>query len=217
MSGFLSSPIEVIAAAPQGVETSLLVVPVFENDNPGAVAGLDAATGGEWSRALAACELTGKPFEFLVAPLRDGWAAPRVMFLGAGSAARFTHETASRLAAAAALLARQRRVTRIALVLRRGTGRAAEGVLDERLIQATAEGLVVGQLETAVHKSSADDARRLEQADIVIRRDEHTDALDQAAERGRILGECANDARMLANEPANVLTPAVFADRATAL
>jgi len=217
MLGFLSSPIEVIAAAPQGVETDLLVVPVFENDNPGAVAGLDAATGGEWSRALAACELTGKPFEVLIAPLRDGWAAPRVMFLGAGSATRFTHETASRLGAAAALVARQRRVTRIAILLRHCVDRPTGAAIDERLIQATAEGLVLGQFETAVHKSSAADARRLEQTDIVIRRDEHSGALQAAADRGRILGECANDARLLANEPANVLTPAVFAERAKAL
>ena len=42
-------------------------------------------------------------------------------------------------------------------------------------------------------------------------------ALQAAADRGRVLGECANDARLLANEPANVLTPRVFAERAEAL
>ncbi len=39
-------------------------------------------------------------------------------------------------------------------------------------------------------------------------------ALEQAVERGRILGDSCNLARALSNEPSNVLTPRVFADRA---
>jgi leucyl aminopeptidase len=38
--------------------------------------------------------------------------------------------------------------------------------------------------------------------------------LTAAAERGRVLGESCNIARELSNEPSNVLTPTVFADRA---
>jgi len=39
-------------------------------------------------------------------------------------------------------------------------------------------------------------------------------ALEKAIERGRILGDSCNIARALCNEPSNVLTPRVFADRA---
>jgi leucyl aminopeptidase len=39
--------------------------------------------------------------------------------------------------------------------------------------------------------------------------------LSKAVERGRVIGECANFTRGLANEPANVLTPEEFADRVT--
>ena len=192
------------------VSTGLLVVPVFENDGAEDLEdldGLDAATGGEWSRALTARELTGKPFETLIVPVHDGWGAARVMFIGAGPAGSFTHETAGRLGGAAALLARQRRVTRLALLLRpvrTTTGPAAEV---NRLVQATAEGLVLGQLEPAVHKSGASDIRPLESADIVLEGTHRTATLQAAADRGRVLGECSNVARVLANEPSNVLTP----------
>jgi leucyl aminopeptidase len=39
-------------------------------------------------------------------------------------------------------------------------------------------------------------------------------ALTAAAERGVILGEATNQARALANEPGNLLTPRVFAEQA---
>src|SRR5438876_1140672 len=43
------------------------------------------------------------------------------------------------------------------------------------------------------------------------------DAASAAAARGRILGECSNLARELANEPGNTLTPREFARRAAAI
>jgi leucyl aminopeptidase len=215
MTGFISSPVQVITAMPQGVGADLLVVPVFENDDARGVDGLDLATGGEWSRAVASGELTGKPFETLIAPLGAGWGARRVMFLGAGPGARFTHETAGRLGAAAALLARQRRVAQIGIVLRADAAAAAATPV-ERLVQAVAEGLVLGQLDPAVHKSEPD-VRPLEGARIVVGAERDAAALQAAADRGRVLGECANDARLLANEPSNILTPRVFAERAAAL
>jgi leucyl aminopeptidase len=42
-------------------------------------------------------------------------------------------------------------------------------------------------------------------------------SLERAIERGRVLGECSNVARELANEPSNALTPRIFADRAADL
>ncbi len=42
-------------------------------------------------------------------------------------------------------------------------------------------------------------------------------ALQEVAERGRVLGESCNMARELCNEPSNVLTPAVFATRSAAI
>jgi leucyl aminopeptidase len=41
--------------------------------------------------------------------------------------------------------------------------------------------------------------------------------LERAVERGRVLGESSNLARDLCNEPANILTPSVFAERGAAI
>jgi leucyl aminopeptidase len=217
MPGFMSATIQVTTGPPSGVETELLVVPVFENDDAAGLDGIDRGTGGEWSRAQKAGELTGKPFETLVVPLRDGWGARRAMFVGAGPAGRFVHETAGRVAAAAALFARQRRAADLAIVLRpaMSAGRTAPQL--ERLVQATAEGLVLGQFEPAVHKTAEPELRALAGARIVATDDRDVRALQVAVDRGRVLGECANDTRLLANEPSNVLTPRVFAERAEAL
>ena len=87
----------------------------------------------------------------------------------------------------------------------------------ERLVQATAEGLVLGQFEPAVRKAGEPEARALERAHIIVMAGGDSATLQAAADRGRVLGECANDARLLANEPSNVLTPRVFAERAAAL
>ena len=87
----------------------------------------------------------------------------------------------------------------------------------ERVIQSTAEGLVLGQFESAVRKTGEPAPRPLEGAHIVVMAGGDSSALQAAADRGRVLGECANDARLLANEPSNVLTPRVFAERASAL
>src|SRR4030095_448230 len=61
------------------------------------------------------------------------------------------------------------------------------------------------------------DACPLQDADILLNGSGDAGTLQSAADRGRVLGECANDARLLANEPSNVLTPRVFAERASAL
>ena len=44
-----------------------------------------------------------------------------------------------------------------------------------------------------------------------------SNAVERGVERGRVLGECTNLARELSNEPANNLTPRVFAERAAGI
>jgi leucyl aminopeptidase len=215
MPGFTSAPLRVSSAPPHAVDADLLVVPTFESDNLQDVDGLDTASGGEWARAVAAGELTGKPFETLLVPLGSGWRAGRVLFVGAGPASRFTHEMAGRLGAAAALHARQHRTARVAMLVR---SVGPSGISLGRLVQSVAEGLVLGQLDPAVHKTGERDSFVLTRVEIVLESAADVDAsLKDAAHRGCVLGECANDARRLANEPSNVLTPRVFAERAAAL
>ena len=119
-------------------------------------------------------------------------------------------ERIRRVASAAALAARQRRLLRTAF-LNRGLDEPNDSA------QAIAEGLVLASYSGDIYKSGERSGPPAEQAR--DRRPAAPDAagLERAVERGRILAESCNIARDLCNEPSNVLTPSVFADRAAAI
>jgi leucyl aminopeptidase len=195
------------------VDTDLLVVPWFEDEGPGAVDGLDAASGGEIGRALSSKEFGGHAFEMFAATVTDSsWRPRRVVLIGAGPTADYRTEIARQLAAAAGISVRSRRAGRAALVLR-GRADVAE------LAQAIAEGLTLSEFNVGSYKTAdappppvpAWTVALLQQpADGVMR-------ARAAIDRGRLLGECSNLARELANEPGNALTPREFARRAAAI
>ncbi|MBM3777438.1 MAG: hypothetical protein FJW23_04240, partial [Acidimicrobiia bacterium] len=106
---------------PLTIDTDLLVVPLFEDDDLGDVPGLDGASGGEVSAARQRGEVTGKPFEVFVSSLAlSGGRRRRFALVGAGRRADWSGERARRVAATAALAARQRRLGRLAFALRTG-------------------------------------------------------------------------------------------------
>ena len=114
-----SSPIATTGGPLAAVDTDLLFAPWFEDDSAGAVAGLDAATGGELARALSTKEFSARPFDLWMAPIVNAdWRPRRVALVGGGRAANFTTEVARKLATAAGLAARQRRVPRAGFLLR---------------------------------------------------------------------------------------------------
>ena len=119
------------------IDTDLLVMPVFEEEDVATrVHGLDAATGGAVARAMTSREVQGRPYELFLTPIVSGWRAARVGLAGAGKAADFNTERLRRLATAAALAARQRRVKRVAFVHHTDLAAAAA-------VQAITEGLVL--------------------------------------------------------------------------
>jgi leucyl aminopeptidase len=190
------------------IDTDLLVVPGFDGEAVAqAVPGLDAASGGEVGRALTSGEIRGRLYEVFLTPCAGkSWKAARIGIAGAGKTGEFTTERLRKLATAAALAARTRRVGRIAFVLR-GAWTGAEGV------QAAAEGLMLAAFSGDQYKSGERMGPPPTELAIVAPAGEAR-ALEAAAERGRVLGEASNFARELSNEPSNVLTPRVFADRA---
>jgi len=187
------------------LQTDLIVVPVFEGESgAAAVAGLDDAAGGSLGRATETGEFRGRMCDLFLASL-TGWGAARVALVGAGRAAEFDTERLRRLATAGALAARQRRVKRIVFV-NRGNAEPAHAV------QAIAEGLVLANFSGDAYKSGERSGPPLDQA-LVFAGQAQESALQTAVERGRVLGESCNLARDLCNEPANILTPSVFAER----
>jgi len=199
------------SAAPAEINSELIAVPVFEDDEDESdLRTFDDATGGALIRARESRELQGKPFEVLITPLGNGWRAGRVAFIGAGRRAEFNTERLRRVAAAAALNARQRRVQRFAWAHRGDLPLAAS-------VQAATEGIVLSAFSPDRYKSGERGAPPLEEVLIVAGGPGEAARLEEAIERGRILGESSNFARELSNEPSNVLTPTAFADRATEL
>jgi leucyl aminopeptidase len=219
MVEFRALPLGVRFDSAADVPADFLAIPVFEQDDRRDVQGIDAAVESEWARASASGELTGKPFDQVIVPA-SSLAARRVLLVGAGPRESFGGEMARRVAAAAGLTARQRRAPRMALLMRGLGSLAGDGDRTPgRVVQAAAEGLTLAQLDTAFLKTG--DPDRVALTDVALVVPDCPDAAREdvrvAAARGRILGECTNQARALGNEPANRLTPRVFAERAEAL
>jgi leucyl aminopeptidase len=213
-----------IATGPlSAVHADLLVVPWFEDDlqtaagGPGGTDGamraaLDRATSGELHRAMTSKEFEAKAFDLFVTPVGDsGWRAKRIAFIGAGRRSGANAELLRKLASTAGHDARRRHLARVAFVVR-GTGDQAT------LAQASVEGLTLAEFYGGSYKT-ADPAPPAPPAWTIVPGEtaetaEAAGALNGAVHRGRVLGECSNLARQLANEPGNTLTPREFANRA---
>jgi leucyl aminopeptidase len=199
--------------APFGaIDTDVLVVPWFEDEGPAAVPGIDKASSGEVARALESKEFVGKVYDVFTAGVRDpGWRARRLALVGAGKRAAFGSDLARKLATATGLWARQHRVARVGFVMR---GDLGDGPQPE-MTQAIAEGLTLSEFDGGSYKTQEHDIPAPPVWTIVVAAGEEsaTRGIDAAA-RGRLLGECSNLARELANEPGNTLTPREFASRA---
>jgi leucyl aminopeptidase len=209
------SRVDLIQNDPASVDVDLLAVPAFERESRPDPA-LNDATGGEIGRAWASGEFTGKPYELFVTPVVEArWTARRVAVVGAGPRADYSMDRARRMATTAALAARQRGTGTFAFV----APQVAEGdVTPADAIQSIAEGLLLADFDGAAYKTSNDRKPPLKSLTIVaIDRTASPAGMQAALERGRILGECSNHARALANEPGNALTPRVFADRAASI
>jgi leucyl aminopeptidase len=189
------------------LDTELLVVPTFEEDDFGDEPDLDAATGGEIGRARARGELTGKPYQTFVTTLAGRGRPPaRLVLVGVGPRHAVTPDHLRRMAATGGLAARQRRVTRATILHRRATG------IDPVVAaQVMVEGVIAANFEGGSYKTG-DPCLLLDRVD--LRLGARSGAVDAAVERGRVLGECTNIARELCNEPGNALTPRAFAERA---
>jgi leucyl aminopeptidase len=193
------------------IDADLLVVPWFPGD-AGDWNGVGAATGGEVQRAVRTQEFQAKPYELFLTPVADrSWRTRRVALIGGGAAECGT-DLVRKLAAAAGYAARQKRVARGAFVVRGGGDVAA-------LVQAVTEGLTLAEFYGGTYKTADPPPGPPPTWTVVVAdaADPAVSAVREAVARGRILGECSNLARELANEPGNRLTPTDFARRATAL
>jgi leucyl aminopeptidase len=212
----------VMTGEPAQADADLVAVPYFEGDELRELVGLDEAAAGEVRRALSSGELSGKLFEMFLTPLvRGSWRAHRVALVGAGAPADWGPDRARKVASAAALGARDRRARRVAFLHRSGVGESQPtGPADGTdWAQAIAEGLMLGAFASGKYKTEEKERVALSELTLVLPGADsgRTAALQAAAARGRVLGECTNLARGLANEPGGALTPRTLAERAAGI
>jgi leucyl aminopeptidase len=210
----ISSSIACTGAPLGSIDADLLVAPWFEGEDSAAVPEIDAATGGEVSRAIQTKEFTARLYDVFTSGITElSWRTRRVALVGAGDRSAFAGDTARRVATVAGLWARQHRVPRVAFLARRDV--SADSL---EMAQAIAEGLTLAEFDAGRYKTRDYETLPAPAWAIVFPAgEEAASCAHEAASRGRLLAECSNLARELANEPGNTLTPREFARRAAAL
>jgi leucyl aminopeptidase len=204
-NGKKSKPMDVFAADPRGVDTDLVILAAFEGEIV-QLSPWSTATGGEIDRAAASKEFSAKLYETFLTPIvADNVRARRLALIGLGPRGDFTVDRARRAATTVGLMARRKKIARIAF--------AADGALSPpETMQAVAEGLTLAEFDAGTYKTA--DYEPFELTTLGIISSNHEGELTSAAvKRGRIIGERSNMARSLDNEPANALTPSLFAQR----
>jgi len=149
-------------------------------------------------------EAKGRLFETTVLHRPQGFRAKRLVLAGAGKSDKFDSATLRRLVGAAVRKAKANGCAMLALAL-------DETYATDDFAAAVAEGVHTGNHEVDAHKSKKDERTELVEFRVVTA--EKPDHLQEAFFRGNIVGEAQNFTRDLANEPGNILTPAVLVER----
>jgi leucyl aminopeptidase len=194
------------SSQPKDTDADLLIVPVVQ-DERGASAEFDRASGGELTAAFDRGEFAGKPCELWLAHLANGWKTRRLAMVGVGPRAELSVERIRRMAACAGQAARQQRRQRLAFHL-------PADWTNETWIEAIGEGVTYANFDSGQYKSRNES--RFFFKSVAIGGVSGA-SVGGAFERGGRVGEAINAARVLINEPGNTLTPREFAARASAL
>jgi leucyl aminopeptidase len=186
-----------------------LVILLTKSDAPPrALRALDETLGGLLERVYAGGDFNGKSGEVLSLPVA-GIAAKRLIVVGLGderSAVAESLRAAGGRAAKALARAKAKRASLAVPALRR--------VKPEDAGQALVEGLILGSYRFDKYKSSTDKAPALEGVALLAADAGQVVALKRGAKLGQVLGESANVARELSNEPGGMCTPDHLASEA---
>lgn len=187
------------------VESEALVLVVFEDDKS-SDRKLEKPVA-DWLREISTTgEFEGKLGDLALLYRPEGLKAKRLAVVGGGAKDKFTPAEMRKAAGSATRSLKGKSLRDLTFTL--------EGSLAEAPhVEALVEGVLLGdyepdQLKTDEKKSD----KRLTSVTIAIPK--KNAKLEAAIERGRIMGEAANIARDLQNEPSNLLTPLVLAERA---
>ncbi len=177
------------------VDADALVMLGFESAPP------EAAPADQIKELYDSGEFSGKSLEIAILHRPAGLKAKRLVLAGGGKRDKFTAAELRKLIGATVRALKAKGIHSITLAL-------DEAFRSDDFAAAAVEGAVLADLENDRYKT---DPKKNEK---------HVDSFavlggsQAAVDRGRILAEAQNFTRELANEPANVLTPTLLAERA---
>ena len=191
------------------INCDLLAFPIFEEDsaNTAPLAALNRITEKAVGSLLASKEFKPELHQTCKIFRPAGLKANNLLLVGAGKKSDFTPAKLRDIAGTAVRAARAAFCKKIAFVCPKDT---AAG-LSTRL---TVEGAIYANYDADIYKTKDKENRALETFMPVFEAKSNVKEIEEGIRRGSIVGEAVNLARTLANEPANILTPAEFAARA---
>jgi leucyl aminopeptidase len=193
------------------ISCDILGFQVFEDETASAPAirALGREVQAALSAAIACGEFKAELHRIFLLQRPKGLKAARLLFIGAGKQADFTPARLRELAGSFIRKSKGSRAGSAVFSCRSDLdpGRAA------RIIT---EGALYGNYESDVYKTSERERETLEHFSILAGRGADPAALREGIRCGTAIGESTNFIRTLSNEPSNILTPSVFAERAMA-
>ena len=187
-------------------DVDLLIIPIAQDEAAAAAQRYEGALGDDLRSAMERGEFRAKAAETYVARV-PAWRVARIVFVGGGPRAEINTERVRRMAATGAQVARHQKRARV------GWADVEPGVLPAAArIETIAEAIVLANFDSGVYKSRNDNPFFVSEATVFT-----ADGAGDAAATGRAMGESINAARVLVNEPGNLLTPRVMAEKAAAL
>ena len=184
--------IELEPKALEQIETDAIVLLAFEGATP----------SNETAKELYATgELTGASCETAIVHHPSGYKAQRLVIAGAGKAENFSAPEMRKVAGAVLRVLKPKGVRKICLVL-------DQAYRSDDFTSAAAEGAILADFEPDQYKT--DPKKNDKKVDSFL----IAGGSPAGLHRGRILGESQNFTRQLINEPGNILTPTLMAQRA---
>jgi len=188
----------------------------FELSGP--VGALDNALGGQIARLRESQDFTGKAAETLALQGLAGIRAKRVLLLGLGPADKLAGAGLYKALMAAARAVSVKKTERIAVAISPDIfdKTVPAGVPSTSCFQFAATAMTVGCVGQDLYRA---EKKRVpfENVDLLVEPGQSASELTPAVQTGIILGEAINLARELVNQPAKVVYPASFAERAQTL
>jgi len=193
------------------VETECLAVFVLDHGDKQKpqpkLAMKDAAAEKALAELFASGEITGKAFETVLLHHPQGLKAKRLLAVGAGKAAGFSH-VELRKAAGAVLRFLKPKMIRSCTIAVPELSNGAEDA-----IRSIVEGAYIADFDPDTYRSDRKDLS-MKEVTVVAPQGSDQAKLQRAVEQARVIGESQNFTRELVNEPSNRLTPTMFAERA---